>query len=166
LFDQNLIQHVIDEHGLPERTAEYFPEDKPEEIRATIAELLGLHQGVYNTLIKTSETIRRLAKAGNAVIVGRGGNFITADVSPSLHIRIIGSGNCRIRHYAAQRGISHAEAATEVARIDRGRKRYIKKHFKKDIDDPIAYDLLINTDEFDIGQAVEVILCAIRQKIR
>lgn len=165
LFNQNLIQHVIQEHKLPEKTADYFPEDRPEEIRAFVAEVLGLHQGVYNTMVKTAETIRRIARAGNAVIVGRGGNFITADIPGAVHIRLVGSQACRIRHYATKLGISEAKAAGEVTRLDRARKRYIKTHFNKDIDDALHYDMVLNTDELTNEQAVDVIVAAIRAKL-
>lgn len=164
LFDQNLIQHVITEHHLPENTADFFPEDKTDDIRGAIAEILGLHPGVQTTMIKTAETIRRLAKAGNVVIVGRGGNFLTADIPLSLHVRLVGSVSTRVRHFARRSGLDRAAAAVEVARIDRARKRYIKTRFKKDIDDPLGYDLVLNTDEFDNEQAVSVILAAIYQK--
>jgi cytidylate kinase len=164
LFDQNLIQHVITEHHLPEKTAEFFPEDKTDEIRAVIAEMLGLHPGTHTTLMKMAETIRRLAKAGNVVIVGRGGNFLTADIALSLHVRLVGSESCRVRNFARRSGLDHAAAAAEVARIDRARKHYIKSRFKKDIDDPPGYDLVLNTDDFDNEQAVSVILTAIHQK--
>jgi hypothetical protein len=164
LFDQNLIQHVITEHHLPEKTAEFFPEDKTDEIRSVIAEMLGLHPGTHTTLMKMAETIRRLAKAGNVVIVGRGGNFLTADIALALHVRLVGSESRRVGNFARQSGLDHAAAAAEVARIDRARKHYIKSRFKKDIDDPLGYDLVLNTDDFDNGQAVSVILAAIHQK--
>lgn len=164
LFDQNLIQHVITEHQLPENTADFFPEDKPDEIRSLIAEMLGLHPGVHTTMIKTAETIRRLAKAGNVVIVGRGGNFLTADIPLSLHVRLVGSESCRISYFVRRSGLDHAAAAAEVARIDRARKRYVKTRFKKEIDDPLGYDLVLNTDEFDNEQAASVIISAIHQK--
>jgi hypothetical protein len=164
LFDQNLIEHVITEHHLPEHTADFFPEDKTDDIRSVIAEVLGLHPGTHTTLMKMAETIRRLAKAGNVVIVGRGGNFLTADIPLSLHVRLVGAESCRVRHFARRSGLDHAAAAAEVARIDRARKRFIKSRFKKDIDDPLGYDLVLNTDEFDDGQAVAVILAAIHRK--
>jgi cytidylate kinase len=165
VFDHNLLEHVIKEHGLPEKTADYFPEDKPEEIRTTIAEMLGLHHGVYNTLVRTTETIRRLARAGNVVIVGRGGNLITGDMSCAVHIRLVGSVEKRALHFARHNGISPAQAKDEVARLDRARKRYIKTHFKKDIDDPLLYDMVFNTDEFSDAQAAEVILATLRAKL-
>jgi hypothetical protein len=164
LFDQNLIQHVITEHHLPESTVDFFPEDKTDDISGAIAELLGLHAGVHTTMIKTAETIRRLAKAGNVVIVGRGANFLTADIPLALHVRLVGSASCRVHCFAKRADLDHAAAAAEVARIDRGRRRYIKSRFKRDIDDPLGYDLVLNTDEFDNEQAVSVILAAIHQK--
>lgn len=165
VFNQNLIQHVIEEHQLPEKTEDYFPEDKPDEINSFVAEILGLHRGVYNTMVKTAETIRRIAKAGNAVIVGRGGNLIAADLPGSLHIRLVGSEAFRIRHYAKRFNLSEAKAASEVERLDRARRRYIKNHFDKDIEDAVQYDLVLNTDPFTNDQAVDVLVTALHAKL-
>lgn len=164
LFDQNLVQQVIKDHRLPENTAEYFPEDKPDEIRHMIGELLGLHPSSSTTLRKIAETIRRISKAGNAVIVGRGGNFITQDIAHSVHVRLVGSEAARIRHFARRAGISEEVASAEVATIDRGRKRYIKSTFKRDIEDSRSYDLVINTDRFTDGQAASIISQALRRR--
>ena len=165
LFNQNLIQHVIEEHGLPERTAEFFREDRaPEEIRSIIGEILGLHPGVYNTQVKTAETIRRLGEAGNTVIVGRGGNFITADIGRSVHVRLVGSEAIRASHVARREGISHAKALEMIHQIDQARRRYIKRVFGKNIEDPVSYDLVLNTDHFTDEQAADLIIAALLQR--
>lgn len=164
LFDQNLLQHVVKEHRLPENTAVYFPEDKPDEIRHTIGELLGLHPSITTTLRKIAETIRRISKAGNAVIVGRGANFITPDIARSVHVRLVGDEENRIRHFARRAGISEEKAAAEVAKIDRGRRRYIKSTFKRDIEAAGNYDLVINTDRFSDEQAAMLIAEALRMR--
>lgn len=166
LFNQNLIQHVIEEHGLPERTAEFFREDRaPEDIRTIIGEILGLHPGVYNTQVKTAETIRRLGEAGNTVIVGRGGNFITADIQRSVHVRLVGSESVRASHVAKREGISHEKAAAMIHQIDQARRRYIKRVFRKNIDDPVFYDLVLNTDHFTDEQAADLIIAALLQRM-
>jgi hypothetical protein len=165
LFNQNLIQHVIEEHKLPEKTEDYFPEDKPDEISSFVAEVLGLHRGVYNTMVKTAETIRRIAKAGNAVIVGRGGNLITSDLPDALHIRLVGSEPFRIRHYSKHFGLTETKAASEIERLDRARKRFIKSHFDKNIDDAVQYDLVLNTDSFTNEQAVDLLVSALHAKL-
>lgn len=161
LFNQNLIQCVIEEHALPESTAGYLGEQGAGDISLMVAELLGLHPGVYNTVRRTAETIRRIARAGNAVIVGRGGNIITADIAHAIHVRLIGSKQIRSNHYAAYAGIPHARAVGEIARIDRARKRYLKTHYQTQINDPLRYDLVLNTDRMSDEEAAAIIVTAL-----
>ena len=165
LFNQNLIQCVIEEHSLPECTAGYLGEHGAGDISLMVAELLGLHPGVYNTVRRTAETIRRIARAGNAVIVGRGGNLITADIAHAIHVRLIGSKQIRTNHYAAHAGIPHAKAVTEIARIDRARKRYLKTHYQTDISDPLRYDLVLNTDRVSDDEAAAIIVTALAARM-
>lgn len=164
VFNQNLLNEVIREHNLPEQTAAYFPEDKSREVSAWVAELLGLHPGTYTSARKMAETIRSLAVAGNTVIVGRGANHVTSDIPQSLQVRFIGSPDMRIHHFAEKRGWSLKEAAREVARLDRARKRYVKSTFGCDIDDPRHYDLVINTDEFDTPAVCRILRLALEEK--
>jgi cytidylate kinase len=164
LFNQNLVEHIIREHNLPERTGDYFPEDKPEEIKTLIAELCGLHSGADTNIRKTAETIRSLANAGNVIIVGRGGNLITADIRHSLHVRLVGSLDSRVVHYAKTRGLTRKDAVDKIARVDLARKRYIKAHFHLDIAEPHHYDLFINTDRFSNEHAARVIRHALETK--
>lgn len=161
LFNQSLIQCVIDDHSMPQSSADYLREDGVRDISLMVAEMLGLHPGVYNSVRRTAETIRRIALTGNAVIVGRGGNVITADISHSLHVRLVGSLDVRTRHYAKRFQLSENKAAAEVARIDRARKRYLKTHYRADVADPLRYDLVINTDRLDNAGAAEVIVTAL-----
>jgi cytidylate kinase len=165
LFNQNLIQCVIEEHSLPETTAGYLGEQGAGDISLMVAELLGLHPGVYNTVRRTAETIRRIARAGNAVIVGRGGNIITADIAHAIHVRLVGSKQIRSNHYAAHADIPHAKAIAEIARIDRARKRYLKTHYQTDITDPLRYDLVLNTDRISDDEAAEIIVTALAMRM-
>jgi len=164
LFNQNLIQHVINEHSLPQSAADYLTEDGGGDVSTMIAEMLGLHPGVYNTVRSTAESIRRIARAGGAVIVGRGGNIITADIFHSVHVRLVGSEKTRVRHYAEYMDISEDQAAGEVARSDRARKRYLKSHYDANIDDSRHYDLTINTDRFSNEDAAGIIVRALASR--
>lgn len=164
LFNQDLLDHVITEHQLPGKTADYFPEDKPDEIRALVGEMLGLHAGVYTSARKCAETIRRLAEAGNAIIVGRGANLVAATVKHAIHARFVGEEKTRVRHYAQLHDLSLKAAGEKVAKLDCARKRYIKSNFDRDIDDPRQYDLIINTDRFNNEAVARVIRQALEEK--
>lgn len=165
LFNQNLIQHVIKEHGLSERTADYFPEDNPGQIRATIGEIAGLHSGTYTTMRRTAESIRRLAQTGNTVIVGRGGGLLTADIAHSVRVRLVGSIEQRVRYLSNVSGLTRAEAEEEIRRLDHSRKRYIRRLFNQDIENPLIYDLVINTDRYSDAQVAAIIITALEKKM-
>jgi len=40
---------------------------------------------------------------------------------------------------------------------DRGRKRYVRKHFHEDLENPLLYDLVLNTDTCTYDEAAQVI---------
>lgn len=165
-FNQDLVDHCIREHKLPERTAQYFPEDKPEEIRSLIAEMLGLHAGAHTNARKVAETIRRLAETGNAVLVGRGANLVAANVKHALHVRFVGDPQIRARHFAKLYNLPLKAATEEIMKRDRARKRYIKATFNRDIEDACQYDLIINTDRFDNAAVARLIRLALEEKYR
>ena len=164
LFNQDLLDHVIREHHLPRQTALYFPEDKPDQIRALVGELLGLHPGVYNSVRKCAETIRSLAQAGSAIIVGRGANLVTASVAHALHVRLVGDLEDRIRHFAKVHNLTLKQAADEVGKRDRARKRYVMRNFGRDIADACQYDLIVNTSRFTDEAVVRLMCKALEEK--
>lgn len=166
VFNHDLLDHCIREHNLPERTAEYFPEDKPEEIRSLIGEILGLHAGGYTNARKVAESIRRLAHAGNAIVVGRGANVVTANVKHAIHVRLVGDEKIRARHFAKLHNLTFEVAADEIVKRDRARKRYLKSNFSRNIEDACLYDLVINTDRFSNAAVARVIRLSIEEKVR
>jgi hypothetical protein len=166
LFNQNLVERVIEEHDLPTSTAGFFPEDKTAQLTDMIGEALGLHRGVYTSVLKTAETILRLAQSGNAIIVGRGGNFITQNIALAVHVRLVGTLEKRIESFARIYGVAKEEAEKEVARRDRARKSYIQENFQQDINEPRLYDFILNTDEFNDTAAARLIITAMEEKVR
>jgi cytidylate kinase len=161
VFDRNLVDQVLKDHDLPERLAEFMPEDRVSGIADTLEELFGLHPGTWGLVRKTANTILHLAEIGNVVVIGRGANIITAELRYAFHVRLVGSIERRIRHVEECRGLSHLAAAEYVRQKDRGRKRYVKKYYGKDIDDPLLYDVVINTDEVAYAEAARMIADAV-----
>jgi cytidylate kinase len=119
--------------------------------------LLGVHPPFLDLVRQTAETILRLAALGNVILLGRGANVITSKLDYVLHVRLVGSIEKRAEHIRKSRQLSR-EAALECIRLeDRGRKRYLKKYFHQDIEDPLLYHVTINTDLFGCEQTAEMI---------
>jgi cytidylate kinase len=134
-----------------------MPEDRIPELTGALDELLGVHPPVWTFVQQTAETILRLADRGNAIIIGRGAHVVTSKLEYVFHVRLVGSLDRRIEHIQEVRGVGSNEALELIRREDRGRQRYLKKYLGKDIDDPLSYHLIINTDFVSYERAARLI---------
>jgi len=157
IFDRNLIETVLTEHNLPTRLARYMPEDRIPALTGAMDELLGVHPPVLTLLEQTVETVLRLAKQGNVILIGRGAHIITSRLAQVFHVRLVGSLPKRVEHIRMIRGIGEREALELIRQEDRGRERYLKKYFGKTSDDELAYHLVINTDSISYERAAQLI---------
>jgi cytidylate kinase len=146
VFDRNLVEKVLEDHQLPKRIAEYMPERHRSLLDDTVEEILGLHPPSWTLVQQTIETIWKLAKMGNVILLGRGATIVTSKLPTVFHVRLVGSLEKRVERIREARQLSHKAALGFIKKEDRGRRRYIKEHFEADIRDPLLYDLVINTD--------------------
>jgi hypothetical protein len=164
LFDENLVKQVLEDHQLPADLEKFMPDDAIGEIQASINELLGRHPSLWSLFEKSVSTIVRLSRMGHSIIVGRGGNEITRGFSNVVNVRLIGSEDRRIRHMVEEHGMTQAGATKFIKEEDTARRRFLKQHFGTDIDDPMRYDMVINTDHFADEAVVRMLVAAIRSK--
>ncbi|MGZ0655105.1 cytidylate kinase-like family protein [Coraliomargarita sp. W4R72] len=164
IFDDDLVKQVLQDHQLPTDLEKFMPDDAISEITGSINELLGRHPSLWTLFEKTVHTITRLGHMGNCIIVGRGGNEITQGFSNVIRVRLIGSENRRVKQMTQVHGMSESGAKKFVKDENAARRRYIKQHFHRDIDDPTRYDLVINTDYLSDNAIVELLIAALKDK--
>jgi cytidylate kinase len=157
IFDKNLVKQVLEDHDLPKRLERYIPEDKTSRIGDTISDMIGLHPPSWELVKHMHDTIYRLAKMGNCIIIGRGGNIITHDLHNVLHLRLVGTLEKRIARYKNQYHITEDEAGARIKKEDRIRRRYLLTYYDKEIEDPSNYHFVINIDRFTAEALVEFI---------
>lgn len=157
VFDRNLVEKVIEQHNLPSRLARFMTEDRISEISDTMDELFGLHPPSWTLVHKMAETILHLAELGNVILIGRGANLITRKLSYVTHVRLVGSLEKRSNYIQELNQLSHKAALEFVRREDRGRSRFLKKYFAADVDDPLLYHMILNTDLVAYEEAARII---------
>jgi cytidylate kinase len=106
---------------------------------------------------QSAETILKLAELGNVILIGRGGNVITAKLPQVLHVRLVAPLEERIEHAHEDYHMTLAKARDFCVSEDLGRERYLKKYFNADICDPMLYHLIINTGLVGYDEAAEII---------
>ncbi|MGA2555726.1 MAG: cytidylate kinase-like family protein [Verrucomicrobiota bacterium] len=157
VFDRDLVDAVLRDHHLPARLASFMPEDRVTYLHDIIEDLFSLHPPTETLVRRASETILHLAQLGNAIIVGRAANVITARLPGMLHLRLIGSVEHRLAHMREFDHLDKKAALRRIRREDGGRRRYLKSYFGSDIDDPLLYHLVINTSLVPLPDAVKMV---------
>lgn len=100
--------------------------------------------------------IRGIYRTGG-VIIGRGAHVVLAgrDV---LRVRIIGSPDACAKRLAHERHLELAEARAQIREHNSTRGKYVWNTFKSRVNDPVNFDLTINTDHFvHYTQVVELL---------
>ena len=136
LLDKDLISYALARHELPEQLARYLPEDKISEIDALIGEILGLHPSLWELEHQVAQTIVQLAHVGRIVFVGRASHLLTQALPGGFHVRLVAGKETRIRRLMDLQHVGAGEARSIIERTDLGRRRFVKSHYGRDIDDP------------------------------
>jgi cytidylate kinase len=145
VFDRNLMEKVLEDHDLPTRLAQFLPEDRVSYLEDIMTDLLQAYPSSQTVVRQITETILKLASLGNVILIGRGGNVITARLPNIFHVRLVAPLEERVDHSYESYGMTKTEARKFCLREDLGRERYLKKYFNADINDPLLYHLVINT---------------------
>ena len=157
VFSQHLVAKVLEEYNLQKQVGDFMKEDHKGMLTNAFEELLGLHPSIWTLVEQTNATILRLAQIGNVILVGRGGNIVTSEMKTAFHVHLVGSLEKRIEQAQKVLGLDRKSAIDYIKKKDLGRKRYLKDNFDKDIDDPLNYHLIINTDLVRYDEAARLI---------
>jgi len=157
VFDQNLVRKALEQHSLPGHLEQYLPEDAAHLLPDTVEDLLGLHPAASELARQLSETMVNLARQGNVILVGRGGNISTARLPNVLHVRLVAPYPERLKHVSRLYNFPEHDAAEFIAKTDRARKRYLRQNFGADVGDPVLYDLTVNTARLTCDEAAALI---------
>ncbi|MFZ5496040.1 MAG: AAA family ATPase [Verrucomicrobiota bacterium] len=164
-LDKDLLNQALNLHHLPERLADYLPEDRLPEIKGLIGEIVGLHPPLWELEHRVAEAIHRFAELGRVIISGRAAHLITRDLPGGFHVRLVAPLESRIRR-AQQIHQSGREVAENFIReSDQARARHVQTNFGQDVGDPHLYDLTINTDRVPPATAARLVLTGLQEHI-
>jgi cytidylate kinase len=104
--------------------------------------------------------IEDTADAGNVVIVAHAASLAIARRSDVLRVLLTASADTRQRRLADSLGVDDKEAARVIKRSDAGRADYIKRFYGVGAEQPTHYDVVINTDRLEAGDAARLIVDA------
>ena len=111
-------------------------------------------------LAAVEAVIWEFAAQDNVVIMGRGSTFVLQRIRHAFRVRVTAPLHVRARRLEAERGLV-PDAEDVVARSDRDWAARIRHLYDVALDDPLQYDLVLNTARLDVPTAVATIRAAL-----
>jgi len=108
--------------------------------------------------------VRDLARSQSLVIRGRGSHFILKDYPRTLHVLVVAPLEVREKRVMQNLKLDQEAAKQEIARFDSSTRKFIKRYFKAELEDPGCYDLVINTEHLSFQAAASIVVDALSFK--
>jgi cytidylate kinase len=148
IFDQELCRMAVEDEKLSVSFKALLAEKYHNEIEDMIREWVVHESPQYLVHKKIFHCIRTVATIGKAIIVGRGGVCLTRDLPKGIHVRLVASEKSRVTAMMQVLELKDREQARKAMEDqDRDRVKLVKTYFNRDINDPLLFDMIWNTDK-------------------
>jgi cytidylate kinase len=115
-------------------------------------------------LVGLESVIKELAQKQAIVIRGRGSQFILKDFLGALHVLVVAPLLLRVKRIMESSKVEESEARKMAQLFDSSRRVFTKRFFHGTLEDPINYDLVINTEHLTFENATNIITTALPSK--
>lgn len=160
LWDRELLDAMAENAEVSRRVVEAFDEHAISEIEVFVRTALGDYElagFLYGKHL--ARAVASVAKLGNAVILGRGANFLLRD---ALSVRIDASFAHRVRNMMSYENLTREQAEAKLKESDKERREFLVRMFGRERVEQAHYDLALWMDRFRTEDAVEIVKTAIR----
>jgi cytidylate kinase len=160
--DHELLLDAVRRYGLAQEKLSHLDESKP-----TLFERFDTETRHYITVLQT--TLLEFAEGDDAVLMGRGGQWLLRGIPHVLRVRVIAPFEQRVRQWIKRSADMTGEtpnqrAAADFVRRDdaekNGRMRYL---YEVDLGDPALYDITVNMEHITTDAVVQMIESAARR---
>lgn len=155
LIDGTKIAELAPKYGLTPEILERVDE-KPPAFRTADDRLNAAH--LYTAELILLECCRE----GNVVLYGRGGQDLLVGMGNLLRLRFIAPFDDRVENFAEREWLDPDLARELIRKNDHQRGGFIHFYFNRDWNDPLGYDLVINTSKLSRQTIVDTIVATMK----
>ena len=173
-INEDMIREVAKKIGVSSKQVRAFEKDGGSRLtkfldtivsRAFIDRLVSEKYGFideksYVPVVKT--LIQEIYEQGNAIIIGRGSQYILKGHDNTLHVLLVGDLEHRIRFMMDKYKLTETNAQKAIKRADQIRTCFLGL-FSDELshDDPLSYDLVVNMNRVSMDKAEELVVALI-----
>ena len=155
--DREVILEAANRFGEGVMVLEHFTEEKPH-----LWERFSDSQRRYQTFIEA--IILEMAARGHVVLSGRGASLVLRTVRHALKVRVTAPELVRAKRVETQQGLTPEAAEHLVRHSDRERAARLKFLYHVGWEDPLLYDIALNTERVDVEHACGLLQAALKSE--
>lgn len=164
LFGREIVDEIARRRGIRQELVHGLDERVRSLIERYVASFLGERPFTESDYLReVVHAVTTLGRRGMAVVVGRGSAFILPP-EDALRVLVAAPTAARLERYAKLHGLDRAHAESGLAREDEARSAFVRHHFGARLDDPLAYDLVVNTGALGIEVAADTVIEVMRRR--
>jgi cytidylate kinase len=164
LWNKDIVQAIAEDANASATLMASLDERRQKKVEDAV---LGALMGSKVTNVQYVRSLMRLIQVismhGSAVIVGRGANFICRP-ERTLRVRVVAPLADRVARHARLQGMDDRKARQEVTRRDAERAEFVEHSFHRRVDDPVSYDLVLNSSTFSLDEMLGLVVESYRLK--
>lgn len=157
LIDGDAIRDIAPQYGLTSEVLTQIDEKPPAFIEH-------LDRQIELGMSRIQLIVLEQALQGDVIIYGRGGQDLLEGIDNVFRARVIAPFDLRVERWAEREWIDPDLAYTLVRKNDQQRAGFIKYYYDRDWDDPIHYDLVINTAKLSEETAIQLIIDGVKDE--
>ncbi|MFA6449936.1 MAG: cytidylate kinase-like family protein [bacterium] len=161
LYNKEIVEKIADNEEVATEVISTLDEKTQSDFTDWLSDFLGDSSISSDAYLKhLRNVIFAVAAHGKAVILGRGANFF---IPPErrISIRLVAPINARINNIIEKNGLSEKLAKEYIAKKENEQRKYVKKYFNADIENPCLFNAIFNTSlvkpEIIIGTVKEMV---------
>ena len=166
VLDDSLIRKLADDPRVKVRLDCLLDEGFRSGLEDWLAHLIAGTALQDDIMRKVFKFMRQAAAVGRCVIVGRGGACLLWGRPGVVSVRLVAPRELRILRIQTQKNMDCLTAARWLDRSDRDRAELVRRYFSRNIDDPMLYDITINTAALGVGAAAAAVEVLVDQAAR
>jgi len=155
VVDDELLTMAAERSGMDLEKIERVYEQRP-----SFQDLRVYKERSEKYITAVNEVLEGLAREGNVILVGRGANLALLSYRNVFNLRLVADFAVRVQRVMQREGLSEADARKKISESDYARETYYRFLYNVMPDDPLAYDIILNTSRVTMEEAAELITAA------
>lgn len=165
VYGKDLLNHLAEREELSRSFLETLDEKKQTQVDDWVNHLI--HSGSIlqkDYVLRITRLMETVVANENAILLGRGSNFILKERKEGLRIKLTAPFDDRVKNIMEVRSLPLKEADQLVREKDKERAEFIKAYFKVDATFGSEYDMSFNTSAINTDLICDVAKFALKEK--